>query len=180
MPLSRDSGLRVVALFASSRRHGNTGQLMDRVANELQIEVIDLAAKSISAFDYQHRNRQDDFEPLIGHVLEFEQIIFASPVYWYSVSPPMKVFLDRISDLLDIPELLAQGRRLRGKGAYVLSTSNDGAPDSAFVSLWRETFNYLGMNYRGLLHADCTEGYDPARHEEAIAAFVRGVRNSAS
>jgi hypothetical protein len=93
----------ILALFASSRRHGNTGQLMDRVASELGIEVVDLATKDISAFDYEHRNRQDEFESLIDHVLKFRRIIFASPVYWYSVSPPMKVFLDRISDLLSCP-----------------------------------------------------------------------------
>ncbi len=68
-----------IALFASARRKGNTGRLMDRIADELQIQVVDLSKKTISAFDYQHRNRTDDFEPLMDHVLTFEQIIFASP-----------------------------------------------------------------------------------------------------
>src|SRR3954462_13034926 len=104
-----------VALFASSRRHGNTGQLMDRVAAELSIQVIDLSSKQISGFDYEHRNRDDDFEALIDEVLQFEQLIFASPVYWYAVCPPMKIFLDRLSDLLEVPELLAKGRKLPGK-----------------------------------------------------------------
>ena len=168
-----------VAVFASSRRHGNTGQLMDRVASELRIEVVDLSKKNISAFDYEHRNRQDDFESLIEHVLEFEQIIFASPVYWYSVCPPMKIFLDRISDLLELPDLLANGRRLRGKGVYVLCTSIEDEPTPSFVNVWRETCNYLGMNYRGLLHANCRDGYVPALYEDAITAFVRRVRDSA-
>ena len=44
-----------IALFASSRRNGNTGQLMDRIAGELEIEVVDLAGKSISPFDYEHK-----------------------------------------------------------------------------------------------------------------------------
>ena len=179
MPNVKDCMHSTVALFASSRRHGNTGQLMDRVASDLQIEVIDLAAKDISAFDYEHRNRLDDFESLIDHVLEFEQIIFASPVYWYSVSPPMKIFLDRISDLLDVPELLAKGRRLRGKGVYVLCTSIEDEPDSPFVNAWRETCKYLGMNYSGLLHANCRDGYAPALYEDAIDAFVRRLRGSA-
>jgi multimeric flavodoxin WrbA len=74
-----------IALYASSRRNGNTGRLMDRIADELQFEVIDLSEKSISAFDYEHKNRGDDFESLLDHVLGFEQIIFASPVYWYTV-----------------------------------------------------------------------------------------------
>ena len=65
------------SLFLPARaRNGNTGQLIDRIAGELQIEVIDLGDKNISAFDYEHRNRDDDFEPLIDYVLGYDQIIF--------------------------------------------------------------------------------------------------------
>ena len=32
-------------------------------------------------------------------VLAHDQIIFATPIYWYAVSPAMKVFLDRLSAL---------------------------------------------------------------------------------
>ena len=95
--------LPTVALFASSRRNGNTGQLIDRIAGELAIEVIDLSRQRMSGYDYEHRNRGDDFEPLMRRVLDYDQILFATPVYWYSVCPPMKVFLDRISDFLDLP-----------------------------------------------------------------------------
>jgi multimeric flavodoxin WrbA len=33
-------------------------------------------------------------------------VAFASPIDWYSVSPAMKIFLDRISDFLGPPDLL--------------------------------------------------------------------------
>ena len=115
--------LSTIALFSSSRRNGNTGRLMDRIVPELNIEMVDLSALRLSAFDYDHRNRDDDFEPLMTRVLAHDQVIFASPIYWYSVSPAMKVFLDRISDYLDLPDLLPEGRKLRGKIAYVACTS---------------------------------------------------------
>src|SRR5918995_5383737 len=129
-----------IALFASSRRHGNTGQLMDKVAAELQIEVIDLAGKNMSEYDYQHRNRGDDFEPLMDYILAFDQIILASPVYWYAASPSMKIFLDRISDLLDLPDLLDKGRKLRGKRAFVLCTSIYEEVAPSFILAFQETF----------------------------------------
>lgn len=151
---------------------------MDRVATELQIEVVDLASLQISAFDYEHRNRVDDFEPLIDRVLQFEQVIFASPVYWYAVSAPMKIFLDRISDLLDVPELLASGRQLRGKSAYVLCTSIEEQVSPLYIDAFRETFAYLGMRYGGLLHANCKDGYVPAHYEGDIKTFIRQLRNS--
>lgn len=164
--------LSTIALFSSSRRNGNTGRLMDRIALELDIEVVDLALLRMSAFDYEHRNRHDDFEPLMARVLAHEQIIFATPVYWYAVSPPLKVFLDRISDFLDLPDLLDAGRRLRGKTAYVACTSISDEPSAAFTSAFRETFDYLGMHFGALVHANCADGYLPHRHDGQALAFA--------
>jgi len=169
-----------IALFASSRRNGNTGQLIDRIAGELQIEVIDLGKKNISAFDYEHRNRDDDFEPLIDYVLGFDQIIFASPVYWYSVAPPMKTFIDRISDLLDVPDLLDKGRQLRNKTGFVVSTSVDDEPDAPFIAAFRATFDYLGMEYGGYINANCTDDFLADKHEDEIQAFIEIVLPDAS
>jgi multimeric flavodoxin WrbA len=169
-----------IALLASSRRHGNTGQLIDRIAQELGIEVVDLAEKRISAYDYQHRNRGDDFEPLMRRVLAFEHILFATPVYWYSVSAPMKVFLDRMSDFLDLPELLEDGRRLRGKRAYVVCTSVYDEAPASFVAAFADTFNYLGMRFEGVAHANCHDGYVPARHDAGAVAFAQRIRSAAA
>jgi multimeric flavodoxin WrbA len=166
-----------IALFASSRRNGNTGQLMDRIAGELGIEVVDLAEMRISAYDYEHRNRNDDFEPLMKKLLGFDQWILASPVYWYSVAPPMKVFLDRISDYLDLPDLVNEGRRLRGKVAYIVCTSVlDEAPKS-FVASLTDTFDYLGMRYGGIAHANCRDGYDSEAHDAEAMEFARLIRS---
>jgi len=166
-----------IALFASGRRNGNTGRLMDRIAGELEIEVVDLAEKSISAFDYEHRNRDDDFEPLVSHVLGFDQIIFASPVYWYAVSAPMKAFIDRLSDLLEIPELLDQGRKLRDKKTYVVCTSVSEEPDAPFLEAFIDTFAYLGMEFGACVHANCEDGYDPPKYEDDIRGFIKQVRS---
>ena len=170
--------LSTIALFASARRHGNTGQLTDRIAAELGIEVVDLAALRMSPYDYEHRHRGDDFEPLMRRVLAHDQVIFASPIYWYAVAPAMKIFLDRISDFLDLPELLPEGRRLRGKTGYVVCTSAGDPPATEFVGVFRETFAYLGMRFGGMVHADCRDGYVPATHDPMAAEFSRRVREA--
>ncbi len=149
---------------------------MDRIAGELQIEVVDLTEKAISAFDYEHRNRTDDFESLMNWVLDFEQIIFASPVYWYAVSPPMKIFIDRISDLLELPDLMEQGRRLRGKTAYVVCTSVYDVVPAPFLDAFEQTFSYLGMKYGGCAHANCIDGYMPSKYEDDLEIFINRVR----
>lgn len=167
-----------IALFASSRRNGNTGQLMDRIAAELGIEVVDLAAMRMSGYDYEHRNRGDDFEPLMRRILGFDQLILASPVYWYSVAPAMKVFLDRVSDYLDLPDLLSEGRRLRGKLAYVVCTSVYEEAPISFVRSLTDTFGYLGMRYGGIAHANCRDGYDSRKHDVEAMEFARLVRSN--
>ena len=171
--------LSTIALFSSSRRLGNTGQMIDRIAAELNIEVVDLAALRMSSFDYDHRNRGDDFEPLMRRVLAHDQIIFASPIYWYAVSPAMKVFFDRISDLLELPDLLPEGRRLRGKNAYVVCTSVCDEPSREFMGTFVEIFNYLGMRFGGAAHVNCGEGYVPAMHDPMAVAFAARVRDAA-
>lgn len=168
--------LSTIALFSSSRRLGNTGKLMDRIALELDIEVVDLASQRISAYDYEHANRTDDFEPLMQRVLAYEQIIFATPIYWYAVSSGMKVFLDRFSDLLEVPDLLPEGRRLRGKIAYVACTSICEEPSTEFMGAFRETFDYLGMHFGGVVHLNCEGGYVPAVHDSEALKFASLVR----
>jgi len=170
--------LSTIALLSSSRRAGNTGQLIDRIALELNIEVVDLAGQRMSSYDYDHLNRTDDFEPLMKRVLAHDQIIFATPIYWYAVSPAMKVFLDRISDLLETPDLLSEGRRLRGKNAYVVCTSISDEPAVEFMGAFLETFNYLGMHFGGVAHVNCRDGYFPAMHDAEAVAFAALVRDA--
>lgn len=170
--------LSTIALLSSSRRLGNTGRLMDRIALELNIDVVDLTTLRMSSYDYDHRNRDDDFEPLMKRVLAHDQIIFATPIYWYAVSPAMKVFLDRFSDLLDLPDLLPEGRRLRGKNAYVVCTSICDEPSVEFMGAFRETFNYLGMHFAGMEHVNCQDGYLPAVHDSQAVAFAGVVRDA--
>jgi len=164
-----------IALFASARRHGNTGTLMDRIAGESGIEVVDLGELKIAPYDYEHSHRGDDFEPLFRRVLEIDRLIFASPVYCYAVAPPMKAFFDRITDFLDLPELQNEARRLRGKTAYVVCTSiYDEAPPS-FLGAFRDNFEYFGMRFGGVAHANCADGYDPARHDPIALAFAASL-----
>jgi hypothetical protein len=59
--LAKQIMLSTIAPFPSSRRRGNTGQLIDRIARDLDIELVDLGSRRISAYDYEHLNRNDDF-----------------------------------------------------------------------------------------------------------------------
>jgi len=167
-----------IAIFASARRDGNTGKLIDWIASELDIDIIDLGKKNISAFDYDHRNINDDFLPLLDELLKYKNILFVTPVYWYAASAQMKVFIDRTSDLLDVEELKSIGRRLRNKTAYVVCTSISPEVDSSFLTSFKDMFEYLGIDYGGHIHADCENGYDPHKYTDDVKKFIQSVKCS--
>lgn len=167
-----------IAVFASARRNGNTGKLIDWIASELEIDVIDLSEKAISPYDYDHKNLNDDFLPLFHKLLEYEKIIFVTPVYWYAPSAQMKIFIDRTSDFLDLEELKDIGRQLRKKTAYIVCTSISSDADSSFINSLKDTFGYLGMKYGGYIHANCEEGYVQENYRQDVDRFVNAVRES--
>lgn len=166
-----------IAVFSSSRSNGNTKKLLISIAKQINIDIVDLAEYTFSEYDYEYNNQEDDFLSLIEKVLDYKKIIFASPVYWYSVTPTMKKFLDRISDLLELPKLLNTGRRFRGKTAYVLCSSVSKEVSSAFISAFEETFAYLGMTCGGYVHANCVEGYQVENYADDISLFTHRLNN---
>ena len=142
---------RKVIILGSSRKNGNTTKIVDEISKEHGIEVINLSDFNISYYDYESKNREDDFFPLIKGIIEnYDTLIFATPVYWYNMSGIMKVFFDRISDLIRIEK--ETGRKLRGKKIGVISNSHDNEIEESFYIPFKRSADYLGMEYLGHAH----------------------------
>lgn len=62
----------------------------------------------------------------------------------------MKFFFDRISDLLRNEEIVI-GRKFRGKNMAVISCNGEDLV-GGFYMPFKESANYLGMNYLGNVH----------------------------
>lgn len=167
-----------IAVFGSSRRDGNTGKLLDWIAGELNSKIFDLSTLNISPFDYEHANKADDFLAVIDEIIRYENIIIASPVYWYTVSAQMKVFIDRLSDLLDVDECKELGRKMKGKSVYAVCTSVNEKVAPSFEETIRNTFEYLGMKYVGCIHANCENGYSPSSYKDDVAIFLDRIKSS--
>lgn len=136
-----------VIILGSSNSHGDTRKIVEAVREKINADLIDLNDLNIGYFDYEFKNQDDDFFKTIERILEYENIIFASPVYWYSMSAVMKTFFDRISDLLKIRKPL--GRRLRGKTMWVISSSSDSEVFPSFLKAFELSAEYLGMLFGG-------------------------------
>ena len=143
-------------ILGSSRSHGNTRKVIDRLIDLHPCDYIDLNDWTFSYYDYEHRNREDDFIKIIDQLLLYDILIFASPIYWYSMSAVMKTFFDRISDLLKIRK--DKGRQLRGKTMLVVSCNGDREDFPSFATPFELSADYLGMNYAGYYHTWLEEG----------------------
>lgn len=140
-----------VIIVGSSRNKGNTTRIIESVSKQFNIDVVNLSQYNISYYDYESKNRDDDFIPLIKNIIEkYDTLIFATPVYWYSMSGIMKVFFDRFSDLIRIEK--ETGRRLKGKKMAVISNSHDSKIENEFYTPFRKSATYLGMDYLGDQH----------------------------
>ncbi|MEZ4980943.1 MAG: NAD(P)H-dependent oxidoreductase [Saprospiraceae bacterium] len=149
--------LKSVVIFASSRGDGDTYKLVNFLKENTTLSCLDFNDYEISPYDYLHQNKEDDFIPLMKTILEnYDAIIFITPVYWYTMSAQMKIFFDKITDLLTIEKPL--GRKLRGKSMAALSTSNGNNLGEQFWLPFEKTAEYLGMNYLGSLHTLNGEG----------------------
>lgn len=144
---------KTVIILGSARSNGDTAKVVSQFIEVSQFNSIDLLDYEISQYDYDHNNRDDAFIPLMREIIsKYDNLIFATPVYWYTMSGVMKMFLDRFSDLLTIEKDL--GRSLRGKGFGVLSCCINSSRPRAFIDAFEQTASYLGMDYLGDIHVD--------------------------
>lgn len=159
-----------VLIVGSARKDGDTAELVNQIKQLVDWEVINLNDYQISYYDYEHLNRNDDYLALINQIIDkYQTLIFVTPVYWYAMSGIMKVFFDRITDLLTIEKDL--GRKLRGKKMAAMSCSTGDNLGDAFWLPFSSTAHYLGMEYLGNLHT--ISGED---QQEEIKQFIECLK----
>jgi multimeric flavodoxin WrbA len=163
-----------LGLIGSSRDDGNTGALMRAVFRPLvDARVADLGDFFVGPYDYAYGNAGDDFLPLAHAMTKARVIVFASPVYWYSMSAQMKAFFDRLTDLTETHK--AWGKSLAGKTAFLVATGGAPAPHPAFEPPFAETAHYFDMHWGGALYQQRA-----ARDCAVIDAFAAQIAHAAA
>ena len=140
-----------LVILASARGESNTLKAIQKLCPVSDYELIDLRSKRIELYDYEHSNNAgDDFLGIVQKMAQSDVIVFATPVYWYSMSGLMKVFLDRFTELLSTHRLI--GKALKGKAAYLISTGSDSELPPGFESPFKLTSDYFEMKYIGAFY----------------------------
>jgi multimeric flavodoxin WrbA len=161
-----------VILLGSSNSNGETFAVSKFISEQTNYPIIDLKTKHIGPFDYEFKNSNDDFLPLMKEIVNnFEIIIFATPVYWYTMSGTMKLFFDRISDCLKTEK--ETGRKLRGMEMAVLSCGSDRELKNGFYMPFVESANYLDMKYIGAIHCWLEDNTIPEEVKQNLNKFAQ-------
>lgn len=148
--------MKVLALYGSSRRDGNSEILADRLVEGLDATRIYLAEQTISPIDDGRHAPggflpvDDDYDAIVEQVLAHDLLVFATPIYWYGMSGQMKLFVDRWSQSLREKRYDFKGS-LAAKQAYVVLAGGDeprikGLP---LVQQFHYIFDFVKMRFAG-------------------------------
>lgn len=164
----------ILSILGSSSSNGNTKLVAEHFSKLSGCTNVDLNELEISYYDYEHKNKADDFLNLIrGFVENQETMIFITPIYWYTMSAQTKTFLDRISDLLTIEKDL--GRQLRGKSMALISQTEGDLVTSWFAEPFRLSAEYLGMQFKGHTHVSIEEGLISKTSEKRLEDLFHSI-----
>jgi putative NADPH-quinone reductase len=159
-----------VVILGSSRSDGNTSRAVDAALTHTHIEIVDLGTCDIGHYDYQHQNQTDAFLPLIERLSDRRFWILATPIYWYTMSAQMKIFVDRLTDLITIRKDL--GRMLHGKSLAVIASGSDPGAPEGFESPFRLTCEYLGMSYIGSHYVQMEDDMAPEQLRSRVGRLA--------
>jgi len=103
--------MRICILFGSPKPNGNTAEICKPFMDELRIlgaevEYIPLYEKNISpckgCFHCQHIEaefgcaQQDDMQAIVGSIMKADILVFATPIYTWQATAPIKAVMDRM------------------------------------------------------------------------------------
>ena len=125
---------KVLIISSSPRKGGNSETLAAAFAKGAreagnQVETVSLREKQVgfckgclACLKLGHCVIQDDAVEIAAKMHDADVLVFATPVYYYSVSGQLKTMLDRANPLYDTDYAFTQ--------AYLLATAAEDAPET--------------------------------------------------
>ena len=166
--------MKPIVILGSARPDGETRKAVDLAFPPGSAELVLLPDFTIGGYDYAHGNTGDGFAAIAEKMAAADGIVFATPVYWYAMSAPLKIFFDRLTDMTQ--NLKPLGKALAGKPVWLIATGEEDVLPDGFEVPFDRTATYLGMRYRGCAYL-CT-GTDAPRRADAemtLAKFGQAI-----
>ena len=184
---------KILAIYGSPRRKGNTATLMDRAVEGAldgggQVEKLVLRDLKMSpcleiygCLQAGECAIKDDFQMVRDKILQAQGLILASPVFFYSVSAHTKMLMDRFQSLwvkkywVDKTPKDQQAKKRKGLFISVGATKGKKLFDGMLLSV-KYFFDVLDMElWKALLYRQLDFQDDVLKHPEYLdEAFAAG------
>jgi len=149
--------MSIVVIYGSTRQNGNTEKLTERVIEGLEVEEIYLRDHNIQPIDDKRHAEEgfsdvdDDYNDLVERMMKHDTFIFATPIYWYSMTGTMKNFIDRWSQTMRDEKFPNFKAKLGTKKAYVIAVGGDkphikGLP---LIQQFNYIFQFMSISFEG-------------------------------
>mgnify|MGYP001025062572 FL=1 len=171
----------ILAVIGGGRPKGNTEQLVDAFAQGAetagnQVEKILLRkteVKGCTGCNACHHTgfcvQKDDFNSLIPKIRKANLIVFASPLYYWTISSQLKAFIDRFYSIEEKELPLHSHEKYAQKDSVLLMTAADHSSRTfeQAVSYYQFALvNYIGFRDKGMLLAGgCGSAYGKSQIE---------------
>lgn len=162
-----------IVILGSARKKSDTRKFVENIFNDIDHELIDLLDFNISYYDYKHKNKNDDFIKVTEQLIKHKIIVFATPVYWYSMSANMKTFFDRLSDLVTIRKEI--GRQLKDKHVFLITFGTGSNIPEGFEIPFQMSSEYLGMKFDSSVYGYYKNGHFASVALEKINNFKERI-----
>lgn len=166
-------------ITGSARYDGDTSHYTDHVFKDIDVDIADLLNYNISLYNYKGIYPADDeFDALVNEILRHNVIVFATPVYWYAMSANMKIFFDRLTDLVTTNK--KAGRALKNKTTFLLVVGTDDNLPDAFDTPFALTSRYMDMHYKGSIYFSTKERSISDEKDKEIQQFINRIKDALS
>lgn len=170
--------MTIAIIHGSSRENGNTEYLTYQAISKEKGTHIYLRDHSLHPIiDERHavdgfQEVNDNHKKLIDQILTHDVIVFSTPIYWYSMSGPMKIFIDRSSQIMRDPDYTHFKEGMKGKKVYVIAVGGDqprikGLP---LIQQFQYICQYYSMSFEGYVIGKASKPGDIKKDKKAIAA----------
>jgi multimeric flavodoxin WrbA len=177
---------KILIVKGSPRERGNSAALADQVAAGARTEGAHVESVYLHALDIRPCDGcdfcqgaadmgcaiDDDMQSLYPKIREADAIVYASPVYWFTISAQMKLFMDRCYALGGGSDYVANHALAGKRIGIVLAYGGDDPFDSGAINalrMFQDVFAYVPAEIVGMVYGCASEAGEIRRNRELMA-----------
>ena len=174
-------GKKIVILLGSPRREGNSAALAERIATGAaeagaKVQSFYLHGMKIapcSACEACHKPgakgcvTRDDMQRVYGELRAADAVVYASPIYWFTVSAQLKAAMDRCYALGGSGGYAMAGKKIGLAFTFGGEDAFDSGCTNA-IRTFQDAFHFIGAEIVGMVYASAGEAGDVLKNAKVL------------